>query len=72
MSLLLLILVDAVAGYSLPPSQSFYMYFLLWASRQLYCQNNNNNDNDNVSDKYKDNDNNKESAAIEGMLKKLI
>ena len=37
--LLLQILVDAAAGYGLPPSQSFY--FLLWASRRLYCHNNN-------------------------------
>ena len=37
--LLLQILVDAAAGYDLPPSQSFY--FLLWASRRLYCHNNN-------------------------------
>ena len=35
--LLLQILVDAAAGYDLPPSQSFY--FLLWASRRLYCHN---------------------------------
>ena len=34
------ILVDAAAGYGLTPSQSFY--FLLWASRRLYCHNNNN------------------------------
>ena len=34
------ILVDAAAGYGLPPSQSFY--FSLWASRRLYCHNNNN------------------------------
>ena len=33
------ILVDAVAGYGLLPSESFY--FLLWASRRLYCHNNN-------------------------------
>ena len=37
-----LILVDVAAGYGLPPSQSFY--FLLWASRRLYCHNNNNGD----------------------------
>ena len=29
------ILVDAAAGYGLPPSQSFL--FLLWASRRLFC-----------------------------------
>ena len=32
------ILVDAAAGYGLPPSQSFL--FLLWASRRLFCHNN--------------------------------
>ena len=43
--LLCKLLVDAAAGYGLPPSQSFY--FLLWASRRLYCHNNNNNNNNN-------------------------
>ena len=50
------ILVDAAAGYGLPPSQSFY--FLLWASRRLYCHNNSNNNNSN------NNNNNKDHQAV--------
>ena len=57
--LLLQILVDAAAGYGLPPSQSFY--FLLWASRRLYCHNHNNNNNNN---NINNNNNNKDHQAV--------
>ena len=69
--LLLQILVHAAAGYSLPPSQSFY--FLVWLSRRLYCHNINiNNNNNNNNNKNNTNTTTTTNNNIFGMTEHIL